>query len=101
MKQNACGVDRLVRIAGGLALLWIGTRRATGRGDRTAVSLSTVLLAYGGAELLVSGLTRFCPLNAALGRDTCGGVDDDGDGGDWLDDGDSGGGRELAPVAPQ
>ncbi len=64
MKCNVGGWDRRVRLAAGAAALGIGLfGRLSSR--RRALVLGI------GAIPLGTGLTRYCPLNGALGINTC------------------------------
>jgi hypothetical protein len=60
MKCNVGGIDRVLRIAVGLALI--------------ALAASNVIGIWGwiGAVPLVTGLFRFCPLYPILGINSCG-----------------------------
>jgi uncharacterized membrane protein len=60
MSRNVSDWERAVSIAAGVALVYLGTRHAKGR--RLATST--------GAGLLARGITGYCPLNAAVGRDS-------------------------------
>jgi len=60
MKANEGGVDRALRIIGGLAILSIAFV-----GPQTP-------WAYIGVVPLLTGLVGFCPLYALLGVNTCG-----------------------------
>lgn len=74
MERNACGTDRFVRLAVGstLAFLALIARRGRGKPGRDGtVARWQILALYGGAELLVTGLLQWCPLNYALGIDSC------------------------------
>lgn len=63
MKANVGGMDRSVRIVLGLILLPLAWFALSG-------GLAIVAYAVGGIAL-VTGLVRFCPVNAMLGIDTC------------------------------
>ena len=74
MEPNVGGVDRTVRLVLGLVLLVLGVAGYAGL-VWVAVGplpqfLTSVLLALLGAVLLVTGLTRQCPINRLLGVDT-------------------------------
>lgn len=74
MKRNACGMDRLVRLVVGAGLLLVAllARRERGRPGRDGtVDRWQILAGYAGAELLLTGLLQWCPLNYALGIDSC------------------------------
>ena len=58
MSGNVSDVERVVSVAAGAALLWLGFRQ---RPTNRAVSST-------GAGLLVRGLSGYCPVNAVLGR---------------------------------
>lgn len=75
MKKNVCGLDRLVRLVLGTALLLVGLRSVNR--SETNVTLRQVIVLYAAADLLVTGLARWCPMNALLGIDTCGGTTGD------------------------
>lgn len=63
MKSNVGGNDRTVRVVLGLVLLPL-----------SYFALSGILAAVGyvvGGIALITGLIRFCPVNALLGIDTC------------------------------
>ncbi len=61
-------MDRTVRLVLGVVLLGLALGA---RGD-DRVSLGRVLAGYGAAEfLLINGTLQWCPLNYALGVDTC------------------------------
>ncbi len=63
MKRNVGGLDRTVRVVGGLsALAFALMRRKGSRGRATAIGI--------GAAKLITGLTGYCPLNHLLGRNT-------------------------------
>lgn len=74
MERNTCGLDRVARLVVGsaLAILALLARNGQGRPGRDGTVAPWQILAfYAGAELLVTGLLQWCPLNYALGRDTC------------------------------
>lgn len=59
MKANVGGIDRILRIVVGLALiLW-------------AVALGGPIWAWIGVVPLVTGLFKFCPFYPLLGMNTC------------------------------
>ena len=60
MTQNVSDWERALSIATGVALVYLGTRQ--GRGNRLATST--------GVGLVARGLAGFCPVNAAVGRDS-------------------------------
>jgi hypothetical protein len=63
LKQNVGGYDRMARLVGGSLLLGLGLLRRRGaRGNGLFSAL--------GALALETGLTRFCPINRALGLRT-------------------------------
>ncbi|WP_255169402.1 YgaP family membrane protein [Natrononativus amylolyticus] len=64
MKRNVGGLDRLLRLAVGLALLVVGYRYRR----RTAGTVAFIA----GSDVLASGVLGRCPMNALLGIDTCG-----------------------------
>lgn len=59
MKVNVGGIDRILRIVAGLALI--------------ALTLTGVIGAWGwlGVVPLATGLLRFCPIYPLLGLNTC------------------------------
>ena len=59
MKLNVGGIDRILRIVAGLALI--------------ALTLTGVIGAWGwlGVVPLATGLLRFCPIYPLLGLNTC------------------------------
>jgi len=59
MKSNVGGIDRVLRITAGLALI--------------ALALTGVIGAWGwiGVVPLLTGLVRFCPVYPLLGLSTC------------------------------
>lgn len=63
MKANVGGADRGVRLVLGVVLLAVAWFALSG----TAAVVAYVL----GGIALVTGLVRFCPINAALGVNTC------------------------------
>ena len=60
MQRNVSDLERVASLAAGAALVYLGTRQA--RGNRLATST--------GVGLVARGLTGYCPVNAALGRDS-------------------------------
>ncbi|ADJ13458.1 YgaP family membrane protein [Halalkalicoccus jeotgali] len=62
MEKNVCGIDRRVRILGGIGLLAAALRT---RGIRRVGAL------LAGAVLLGTAATQRCPLNALVGIDSC------------------------------
>jgi hypothetical protein len=73
MEKNVGGFDRNARLVVGPILLLLGVAVL---GDLVTVVAGTTGLAIGvvaalvGAVLLVTGLSRTCPLNSVLGIDT-------------------------------
>ena len=63
MEPNVCGIDRVVRIVSGGALLAFGYRNR----DTTAGTLAFVA----GSDVFATVVFQRCPLNALLGIDTC------------------------------
>lgn len=59
MKKNVCGIDRIIRIVAGIALI--------------AATVSNVLPLWGyiGVVPLMTGLINFCPLYNLIGISTC------------------------------
>lgn len=60
MRQNVSDWERVVSIAAGAALVYLGTRP----GRRQPVAASS------GVGLMARGLSGYCPVNAAVGRDS-------------------------------
>lgn len=60
MHRNVTDWERVASVAAGAALLYLGTRQ--GRNNRLATST--------GVGLVARGLTGYCPINAALGRES-------------------------------
>jgi uncharacterized membrane protein len=60
MHRNVSDWERVASLAAGAALIYLGTRR--NRGNRLATST--------GVGLISRGLTGYCPINQALGRDS-------------------------------
>jgi uncharacterized membrane protein len=60
MTRNVSDWERAISIAAGAALVYVGTRQ--GRGNRLATST--------GVGLLARGVGGYCPINAAVGRDS-------------------------------
>jgi hypothetical protein len=65
MQENVGNVDRWLRMVVGGAALLGATRALWTRG-----AIAPGLLLAGGAILLETAVTRYCPVNAALGLDT-------------------------------
>ncbi len=65
MKCNVGGWDRTLRLASGLGVLGFGL---LGPVERRTLRAAAVGL---GAVQLLTGLSRYCPLNQALGVNTC------------------------------
>ncbi|MCV2367844.1 YgaP family membrane protein [Roseateles oligotrophus] len=59
MRANVGTVDRVLRIAGGLALMALAATGTVG------------LLGYVGIVPLLTGVFRFCPAYSLLGMNTC------------------------------
>lgn len=59
MTRNVNDLERLVSVAAGAALIWLGSRERRSRG-----------LAATGVGLLARGVAGYCPVNALLGRST-------------------------------
>lgn len=71
MDENVGGFDRIVRVLLGVTLIAVGTSGSMGLlelavGPLPQTVASGVVILVGGA-LLVTGLLRRCPINAALG----------------------------------
>ncbi len=63
MKRNVGGLERTIRVVGGISALTVALLRPRGsRGRATAIGI--------GAAKLITGLTGYCPLNQLLGRNT-------------------------------
>jgi uncharacterized membrane protein len=60
MQRNVSDWERVASLAAGAALIYFGTRRS--RGNRLATST--------GVGLITRGLTGYCPVNQALGRES-------------------------------
>lgn len=65
MDRNVGGVDRLVRLAGGLVLL--------GYGYRNRAETTGALAFIAGSDILATAVIQRCPVNTLLGIDTCDG----------------------------
>ena len=63
MAKNVGGTERIARGLIGAALVLV----ALGSGRGKAARLAALV---GGAELLYTAATQYCPANAAVGRDT-------------------------------
>lgn len=73
MEQNVGGLDRNLRIGVGSVLLVVGILSIAGvfaTGGGTAMMALRVLVVLVGAILAVTGLTRTCLVNRALGINT-------------------------------
>lgn len=66
MKCNVGGIDRIIRIVAGIALLVVGLVAPIG----TTWQIVVLVIA---AVALVTAFVRFCPANAMFGINTCGG----------------------------
>jgi hypothetical protein len=73
MECNVGGTDRYMRIGLGAVLLVVGVLALAGgtAGESMAMTVLTTLVIAVGAVFLVTGAVRFCPINSALGIDTC------------------------------
>ncbi len=73
MECNVGGTDRYMRIGLGVVLLVAGVLALAGgtAGAGLAMTVLTTLVMAVGAVFLVTGAVRFCPINSALGIDTC------------------------------
>lgn len=76
MRPNVGGRDRTARIVVGVVLVGLGAAGYAGL-VRVAVGpfpqfLTSVVVALVGLVLLVTGLSRRCPVNAIIGRNTAG-----------------------------
>jgi uncharacterized membrane protein len=63
MAKNVGGTERIARGLIGAALVLVALGSSRGKTTRLAALV-------GGAELLYTAATRYCPANAAVGRDT-------------------------------
>lgn len=63
MNPNVGGVDRLLRVVVGIALLTFGYRNR----DRTLGTLAFVA----GSDVFATAIIQRCPVNSLLGIDTC------------------------------
>ena len=64
MNGNVGGIERKLRIVGGLLLIGIGAL--------ARLSFTTMGILFGvGAILLLTGAIGYCPLSALLGVNTC------------------------------
>ena len=63
MNPNVGGVDRLLRVVVGIALLTFGYRNR----DRTLGTLAFVA----GSDISATAIIQRCPVNSLLGIDTC------------------------------
>lgn len=66
MKCNVGGIDRIIRIVAGIALLVVAFAAPIG----TTWQIVVLVIA---AVALVTAFVRFCPANALFGINTCGG----------------------------
>lgn len=64
LTKNVCGADRKMRIYGGLALL--GFYQTKKERDTAGKAMMVI-----GGDLLLSAITRFCPINKTLGINSC------------------------------
>jgi hypothetical protein len=64
MNCNVGGTDRTIRLAAGVTALGLGLFGPMSRTGRI-IALTV------GASALFSGITRYCPINQALGINTC------------------------------
>ena len=74
MERNVCGLDRLTRftVATALAVVALLARRRRGEpGADGSVARWQLLALYASAEIMVTALLQWCPLNYALGVDSC------------------------------
>lgn len=81
MEKNVGGYDRGLRIVVGIVLLAAGLAALGGLfsfASGTAGVAVAVVVALVGAVLLATGAVQMCPINAALGIDTCEGRADQG-----------------------
>lgn len=63
MQPNVGGVDRVLRIVGGVVLLSVGYLNR----DRTLGTLAFVA----GSDITATAIIQRCPMNALFGIDTC------------------------------
>jgi hypothetical protein len=73
MECNVGGTDRYMRLGLGAVLLVVGVLALAGgtAGESMAMTVLTTLVIAVGAVFLVTGAVTFCPINSALGIDTC------------------------------
>jgi uncharacterized membrane protein HdeD (DUF308 family) len=73
MERNVGGTDRYMRLVLGALLLAVGvwTLAAGTAGESTLMTVLTALVIVIGAVFLVTGAVQQCPINAALGINTC------------------------------
>lgn len=64
MNCNVGSTERNIRLAGGLAVIGLGLFAPFNKAGRIAA------VSIGAAEV-ITGLTRYCPVNHALGINTC------------------------------
>jgi uncharacterized membrane protein HdeD (DUF308 family) len=64
MRCNVGGADRTVRIVAGIVLIAVGLLYPLSVAWQTAVFVVGVIA-------LLTGLMRFCPISALVGRNTC------------------------------
>ncbi len=64
--KNVCGTDRKMSIYGGLALLGVGFCQT-----KKERNIAGKVIMGEGADILLSAITRFCPINKTLGINTC------------------------------
>ncbi|WP_265109385.1 YgaP family membrane protein [Halosolutus halophilus] len=63
MDENVCGLDRALRVVGGIVLLLVGYRNR----ERTIGTLAFVA----GSDVVATAVIQRCPANALFGIDTC------------------------------
>jgi len=68
MKSNVGGMDRILRIIVGLALIVLAILDSTGV---ASIGFGIGLWGWVGAVPLLTGLFRLCPLYSILGLNTC------------------------------
>lgn len=71
MKRNVCGLDRTVRLVFGTLLTLAVFLTWRNRNDPDRIAIWQIAATYTAAELLITGLLRWCPGNYLLGIDTC------------------------------
>ena len=73
MERNVGGTDRYMRLGLGVVLLAVGVWTLAGgsAAESMLMTVLTTLVIAIGAVFLVTGAVQQCPINAALGINTC------------------------------